>query len=138
MLVLLGAGSWAKVTESKRVTLSAADDLARSLVEPKVDKVSAADKLARSLVAKDYQVIVNGAERDDPHIRYKTVGPKDPAWNRKALQKKGIPLRAGRPEPTGLREKARRLNTIASRATLQAVWRWPRSRRARPRWHERT
>ena len=105
MLVLLSAGSWAKVTESKRVTLSAADDLARSLVEPKVDKVSVAEKLARSLVAKDYEVVVNGAERDDPHIRYKTVGPKDPAWNRKALQLKGIPLREGRPEATGLRAK---------------------------------
>merc|ERR1740115_298798 len=104
MLLLLG-GSWAKVTESKRVTLSAADDLARSLVEPKVDKVSVAEKLARSLVAKDYEVVVNGAERDDPHIRYKTVGPKAPAWNRKALQLKGIPLREGRPEATGLRAK---------------------------------
>ena len=105
MLVLLTAGCSAKATESKKVTLAAADDLARSLVKPKVDKVSAADKLARSLVAKDYQQIINGAERDDPHIRYKAVDPKDPGWSRKNLQKKGIPLRAGRPEATGLRAK---------------------------------
>ena len=104
MLALL-SGCSAKATESKRVTLSAADDLARSLVKPEVDKVSAADKLARSLVAKDYQQTINGAERDDPHIRYKAVDPKDPAWSRKNLQKKGIPLRAGRPEATGLRAK---------------------------------
>ena len=59
--------------------------------------------------AGEYQGITGADvdnDPDEPQIRYTAVASDDPAWNNRALKENGIPLRAGRPEVTGLRAKA--------------------------------
>ena len=114
MLLLLSAGQFASTRKlhSEKMSLSAADELARSLVGEAAVKRAHADELARSLVDETEEAgaykVTNGAELDDPPIRYKAVASNDPTWNRRALQAKGIPLRAGHEHTgpsTGLRVK---------------------------------